>query len=369
MERSATMMSMRKVMVVDDSAVFRTYLTRIIKNSGKNIEVTSTASNGLNCLQKMEVPKYRPDVVILDVMMPEMDGIETVNHIMDRFPTPVILVSSLTHRDVKKLLSNAGMSLFESGTVEFVQKPDASDPSGVKRFERELTSKIVGLSPVNLQKAFQGFDLKSFMREELPTIPKPARKRVADDHQNKIIVLGASTGGTRAISLILSKFPSEAPPLVIVQHMPEMMTNQWAERLNQMYGNLDIVLASDGEYLKPNRIYIALGGKHLVIEFGKVIRLVEGERVNFVIPSIDVTMISAAKVYGQNVLGIILTGMGKDGTDGARHIKNAGGKVFVEHESTCVVYSMPRHIVEIKAADRIVPLHDMPAIIRTSEWI
>ncbi|MHA2298675.1 MAG: chemotaxis-specific protein-glutamate methyltransferase CheB [Candidatus Hodarchaeales archaeon] len=360
-------MNKRKIMIVDDSAVFRVYLSRVIENSNQPLEVVTTASNGVNCLHKLAVPRYKPDVVLLDVMMPEMDGIETVDHIMERFPTPVIIVSSMTQRDVKRLLSNKGMSIFESGTVEFVRKPDASDPDAVRRFERELISKIRSLSPINLQKVFQGFDMKSFMSEEV-VIPRKIRP-TSVGHRNKVIIIGASTGGTRAISLILSKFPSKAPPLVIVQHMPEMMTNQWAERLDYLYKHLRITLARDGEQLKPNHVYIAPGGKHLVISEGRRIKLVEGERVNYVIPAIDVTFISAAKTYRQNVLAIVLTGMGKDGTEGAKKIKNMGGRVYTEDESTCVVFSMPRHVIEAKASDKIIPLHNMPVEIRTSTWI
>ncbi|MFW9992997.1 MAG: chemotaxis-specific protein-glutamate methyltransferase CheB [Candidatus Odinarchaeota archaeon] len=366
------MKNVRRIMIVDDSAVFRKYLTSIINSSRKNMMVIASAPNGKICLTKMAIPAYKPDVVILDIFMPEMDGIETFNHIMDRFPTPVIFISSMKQKEVSKLFSSAGMAAFETGTVEFVSKPDKADKEGGKKFEREIIEKIINLSPVNLQKVAEGFDIAKFMREETPR--SSLRTRAASGTiyvppREKLIIIGASTGGTRAISLILSKFPLKSPPVIIIQHIPDMMVEHWAERLQNLYASLDINVATNGESLLPSKIYIAPGGKHLVVERGKSISLVEGERVNFVIPSIDVTMISAAKAYRQHVLGIILTGMGKDGTDGARKIKNYGGKIFAEHESTCMVSSMPKSVIEENLADRIIPLHEIPGAIFTSGWI
>jgi len=268
---------MRKIMIVDDSAVFRLHISKIIKESGENMQVVATAPNGKICLQKMAIPKYAPDVVILDIMMPEMDGVETVRHIMDRFPTPVILVSSMKQKDVSKLLSNRGMSIFESGTVEFVAKPATDDKALNKLFERKIIATIRNLAPVNLQKVFQGFDMKAFMQEGTQVTPAVIRRPITVEHRNKIIIVASSTGGTRAVSLILSKFPSKSPPLVIVQHMPELMSDQWAERLDSLYKNLDIAVAKDGEKLKPNSVYIARGGKHLVIDRNKTIKLEEAK--------------------------------------------------------------------------------------------
>ncbi|MHA2295619.1 MAG: chemotaxis-specific protein-glutamate methyltransferase CheB [Candidatus Hodarchaeales archaeon] len=360
-----------KIMVVDDSAVFRRFISVIIKNSGMNLEVVASAPNGTVCLQKMAVPKFKPDLVLMDIMMPEMDGIEAISHIMDLYPTPVIIVSGMTKKDVDIALSEKGMAIFESGSVEYVKKPDHQLQGDQKRFERELIAKIESLSPVNLQEVYQGFNLESFMRddERKDKIVKKSHKTVSIRHGDKIIIIGASTGGTRAVSLIISKLPVKSPPILVVQHMPEFMPALWAGRLQNLYRHLRIKIVREGEELMPNNIYVTPGKKHCIIEKGKKFKLVTGEKVNYVIPSIDVTFISAARIYKQNVLGIILTGMGKDGTNGANQIKKKGGKIFAEHESTCLVYSMPRNVIEANLVDKILPLHEIPSAILKSGWI
>jgi two-component system chemotaxis response regulator CheB len=361
-------------MIVDESAVFRKFLSDIINNSKKNLVVIGTAPTGKICLTKMGVPAFKPDIVLIDIAMPEMygiDGVETISNIMDLFPTPVIVVTKMDKKEASKLISNKSMSALETGFVEFVKKPDIRNPVTTRAFKRDLLAKISSLSPINLQKVVQGFDVKSFMREK-PSRPV-SRSRVSMiasvPHRQKLMVIGASTGGTRAISLILSKFPLKFPPVVIIQHIPGMMVEQWVERLINLYKSLKISIATNGESLVPNRIYVAPGGRHLVIQQGKTIQLVKGEKVNFVIPSVDVTLSSAAEVYKQHLLGIILTGMGKDGTDGAKQVKKTGGKIFVEHKSTCMVYSMPKYVIDAKLADRVVPLHDIPGALLTSGWI
>ncbi len=360
-----------RVFLVDDSAVVRHKITKLIVDSNKNIKVIGGAPNGKVALVKMALPKYKPDIVLVDAIMPEMDGFETIGHIMDRFPTPVIMVSGLTKKEVNRSLSNLGMSAFESGAVEFVKKPDSRILYDDKRFKKELIFKIQHLSQIDLARAYTAFDFKSFLKDE--EIEKPLvevePRKISKEFIDLLIVIGASTGGPRAISLVLSKIPSESPPIIIVQHMPEEMVKPWVRRLQSLYPHLKIEIAMNGEKIRQNRVYVAPGGKHCGIKKGKTFHVFVEERINYVIPAIDVTFVSAARVYKENVLGIVLTGMGKDGFEGARKIKAAGGTIFAEHESTSVIYAMPKAIVEGNLADRVVPLHNIPAVSRRRGWI
>ncbi len=354
-----------RVLVVDDSAVARHRISEIIKNSGKKINIVGTAPTGRVALNKMEIPKFKPDIVTMDIMMPEMDGFETIGHIMDRFPVPVIIVSSLSQKDIDVSLSNLGMAAFESGAVEFVRKPSIDDTYDEKRFRRELIEKIINLSQVDLTKVITGFDFQSFIEEgdiDKPVViekPKKPLKKFTD----LLIVIGASTGGPRAISLILSKIPRKFPPIVIIQHMPQEMVGQWVERLTRLYPHLNIRLPKNKELIQQNRVYIAPGGRHCAIQGTKRFKLYKGEKVNFLMPAIDVTLNSAAEVYGKNIIGVILTGMGKDGLEGSKRIKAANGSIIAEHKSTCVIYGMPKAVIDGNVVDTVVPLHKIPTVL------
>ena len=172
-----------RVLIVDDSAVARQVISKILTNGNKGIKVIGTAPNGKIALHKMAIPKYKPDIVTMDIIMPEMDGFETIGHIMDRFPLPIIIVSALSQKDVDTTLSNLGMAAFESGAVEFVKKPSSENPYENKRFERELLSKTVSLSQINLTQALQGFDFESFLRDEKPKIIGQSHRATSLRHQ------------------------------------------------------------------------------------------------------------------------------------------------------------------------------------------
>ena len=361
-----------RVFLIDDSAIVRQQISKMIKNSRKNIVLIGTAMNGRIALEKMILPRNKADVVIIDVVMPEMDGIETINHIMDRFPTPVIVISALRKKEeIDVALSELGVAAFESGTVEFVRKPDPLVSNDINRFERELIHKIENLSKIDFLKIFSIFNIESLVKEK--SIVKPlvreAPQIILDRYRSKIIVIGASTGGPRAISMILSMLPNNFPPILIIQHMPIGMVKPWVTRLRKMYPDLKIQVANNGTLLRPNHIYIAPAGKHCLINRNKRIKLMVGEKVNFVIPAADVTFESVAKTYGKDCLGIILTGMGQDGVNGAKLIRNSGGKIIAEDESTCIIPSMPKAVIEANLADRISPLHKIPTSIRGLGWI
>ena len=361
-----------RVFLIDDSAVVRQSITQMINRSQENITVVGSAMNGRMALEKMMLPRNKSDVVITDIVMPEMDGIEAINHIMDRFPTPIIVISALRKKEeIDVALSDLGVAAFESGTVEFVRKPDPLEPDDTKRFEKELIRKIVNISKIDFLKIFSIFNVESLLKEKIivkPIIEEPLQV-IWEKHRTKIIVIGASTGGPRAISMIFSLLPSNFPPILVIQHMPEGMVKPWIKRLQKMYPNLKIRVAGDGVLLRPDCIYIAPAGKHCFVEQGKRIRLKLGIKVNFVIPAVDVTFESAAKVFKQNTLGIVLTGMGQDGRNGAEHIKNSGGKIIAEDESTSVINAMPDAVIKANLADRISPLHRIPNTIRGVGWI
>jgi len=291
-----------RVLVVDDSAVARQTISKILTDGKTGIKVIGTAPNGRIALKKMMIPKYKPDIVTMDIIMPEMDGFETIGHIMDRFPLPVIIVSAMSQKDVDTTLSHLGMTAFESGVVEFVKKPDMKNPYENKRFKRELLSKTISLSQINLTQALQGFDFESFLKDEKPQAVKKPKKKI-QDFRDKLIVIGASFGGPRAISLVLSKIPTSFPATIIVQHMPEQMVKPWVKRLQSLYPHLDIEVPLNNEPIRPNHIYIAPGGKHCAIRKGKKFNLFTGEKVNFVMPSVDVTLETSIKAYnGENIV-------------------------------------------------------------------
>ncbi|MFX0181505.1 MAG: chemotaxis-specific protein-glutamate methyltransferase CheB [Candidatus Hodarchaeota archaeon] len=361
-----------KVLLVDDSAIFRYTITKILKNSGKNIRIIETAVNGKNTLKKMERIKDKVDIIVMDIVMPEMDGIKTVGYIMDRFPTPVILSSSQREKkEIDLALSDLGMSNIESGVVEFVKKPDPTYPNDRERFEKELILKIESLSKLDFSRIFSILNLKTkiHLKRKKTLLPRPPSYSTWDEYRDKIIVIGTSTGGPRAVSILLSMLPSNFPPIILVQHMPDGMITPWTKRLQSAYSQLKIRLAWDGAILQPGSFYVAPTGKHCIVKPGKWISLVDGEKVNFVIPSVDVTFRSAANVYGRNTLGIILTGMGKDGYEGAKRIKLAGGKIIAEHQSTCIMDSMPDTVIKADLADRISPIHQIAKTMIGIGWI
>jgi two-component system chemotaxis response regulator CheB len=360
-----------RVFIVDDSAVARHKITEILTEGSKRIKVVGTAPNGKIALQKMNIAKYKSDIVTMDIMMPEMHGIETIGHIMDRFPLPVVIVSSLSQKDIDAFVSNKGMAAFESGAVEFVRKPSSDDFQDEKRFRRELVEKTLNFSQVNLEKAMAGFDFQSYLEEgeiEKPVMVE-APERVLKNFTELLIVIGASTGGPRAIELILSKIPKKFPPIIIIQHMPHEMVKQWVKRLQGKYPSLNVRLPKNKELVRPNHIYIAPGGKHCAIQESKRFRLYKGEKVNFLMPAVDVTFASASKVYKENIIGVILTGMGKDGLEGSKKIKAGNGSIIAEHESTCVIYGMPKAIIDGKLADTVVPLHKIPSVLSGLCWV
>jgi two-component system chemotaxis response regulator CheB len=336
-----------KVLVVDDSAFMRKIITDILATSSE-IEVIGKAKNGQEAIEK--VTHLRPDVVTMDIEMPVLDGLQALGYIMSECPTRVIMLTGADseHGDLT-------MTAFQYGAVDFIQKPSGNISLDMEKIKDDLIKKVLAAARVEVHKL--GFIEEKVIKKE--KIVSLVRTKV-----KKIIVIGSSTGGPRALQQVIPLFPSNLQvPVLIVQHMPAGFTKSLAEHLNSQ-SMLRVREAVEGDIIQTGTVLIAPGDFHMLVkqqkingELREVIGLTKGERVQGVRPSIDILLESVALIYGQNSIGVILTGMGSDGSDGIKKLKLAGGKVIAEHESTCVVYGMPRSVIEQKLADYILPIH------------
>ena len=291
-----------RVLVVDDSAFMRKIVTRMI-DSDSQLTVVGTAFDGLNALKK--IPKLKPDVITLDVNMPRMDGLKTLKEIMKRNPVPVIMLSATTQEGAE--ITFRALKL---GAVDYVQKPSGQISLDIETVRNELVDKIKTAAHANLVT----HESSSYS----PLITKQA-------FTDKIIAIGASTGGPPAVEEILSQLPKNTPPILIVQHMPVGFTNLFAKRLDKLC-SFEVKEAEDGDVIKQGRALIAPGGYHMTVtETGRV-QLDEGPTEHGVRPAVDPMMRTTAKVYGPETIGVVLTGMGRDGSSGMRCIKENGEK-------------------------------------------
>ena len=368
-------MSRIRVLVVDDSAFMRKIITDILASS-PDIEVIGKARGGQEAIEK--VTELRPDVVTMDIEMPGLDGLHALGYIMSECPTPVIMLSGAESRQ-----ADVTMTAFEYGAVDFILKPSGNISLDMVKIKEELVKKVKAASSVEVHKL--GFIEDKSMKENGHKKSTPStsikqgepRSDIIDveplkqkkessgikGRYQKIIIIGASTGGPRALQQVIPLLPSNLrAPVLVVQHMPPGFTKSLAERLNAQ-SMIKVREAMEGDILQPGTVYIAPGDFHMTIkqqkingETREVIVLARGEKVQGVRPSVDVLLNSVAPIFGQNSLGVILTGMGSDGTDGIRKLKLAGGRVMAEDESTCVVYGMPRSVIEQKLADYILPI-------------
>lgn len=327
-----------RVLVVDDSAYIRKVMKQMLERS-PFIEVVGTAINGAEALEK--VKELDPDVITLDLIMPEMNGVEFLKALMPTNPKPVLIASIASEN------GRMTMDAIEAGALEYIQKPTALATERMFEISNELIEKVKALSQTRIAKP-----------ETSPTsIPS---KSLTHNGRFDIVVIGVSTGGPQALRQILPLIPADFPlPICIVQHMPEGYTALFCERLNEQ-SMIKVTEAQEGMVLKPGTAIIAKAGKHLAIEplrnGEKIVKLVAGTSASLHCPSVDFLFRSAAKAYGDKVLGVVLTGMGNDGTEGAAWIKAKGGIVLTEDESTCVVYGMPRSVAEANLADEVIPV-------------
>jgi len=346
--REATVAKTR-VVVVDDSALVRSLLTEIV-NRQSDMECIGAASDPYAAREMIR--NLNPDVITLDVEMPRMDGIDFLSKLMRLRPMPVVMVSTLTERGAEVTLK-----ALELGAVDFVAKPKIGVADGLKQLAEEITDKIRIASKARVSKPQSPPVTSTVAGTALPTRP-PAPASVGRLSTEKIIFIGASTGGTEATKEVLMNLPPDSPAVVITQHMPPGFTKSYANRLDGLC-KIRVKEAVDGERVLPGHAYIAPGGFHLSVErsgANYIARVSDGEPVNRHKPSVEVLFESAARVVGQNALGIMLTGMGADGARAMRAMKEAGSYNVCQDEATCVVFGMPREAIAHGAANEVLPL-------------
>jgi two-component system chemotaxis response regulator CheB len=345
------------VLVVDDSAFMRVVIQNILREHPR-IGRIFFARDGVEAIE--QTVKHSPDVVILDVIMPRMDGITALKEIMRKKPTPVLLLSALSQKDINKALTDG----LEGGAVDFLQKPHRTD-HGLKSIRFDLLRRVFDAARANIGR------IQSFMKAKAVRDFRPLRESRVLTPRQKVLVFAASTGGPRTLDIIISQLPRITPPILVVQHMPEGFTESFALRLNSRT-IIAVNEARNRQTLRPSLGLVAPGGKrHMEVEPGSIrsISLKPGPRVNYVIPSADVTMTTAARAFGKGTLGVILTGMGKDGVEGARAIQRVGGKVIVEDPRTCVADGMPKAVISAGLADTHSPAESIPGAIRRLGWL
>ena len=340
-----------KVLVVDDSALIRSLLTEII-NSQPDMEVIGTAPDPL--IARDMIKARNPDVLTLDVEMPKMDGLEFLEKLMRLRPMPVVMVSTLTERG-----SEITMRALELGATDFVTKPKISITDGMLEYTDLITDKIRAASHAKVASLSRHVPQSNNGKG----VPHSIRNPLISSE--KLIIVGASTGGTEAIKAFLLEMPSDCPGILITQHMPAGFTKSFANRLNSLC-QISVSEAEDGERILPGHAYIAPGDKHLMLArsgANYVTHLSDEPPVNRHKPSVDVLFNSAAVSAGKNAIGVILTGMGKDGAVGMLHMKNSGAYNFAQNESSCVVYGMPKEAVAHGGVDEVAHLNDLPGLV------
>ena len=345
------------VVVVDDSALVRSLLTEII-NRQPDMVCIGAASDPL--VAREMIRELNPDVITLDVEMPRMDGLEFLSRLMRLRPMPVVMVSTLTEQG-----ADVTFRALEMGAVDYVAKPRIGVSSGLNELAGDIVDKIRVASCAQVRRLAPA----TAAPRQQPTSAassEPVRAPLPRLSTEKIICLGASTGGTEAIREVLTKMPADAPAIVITQHMPPGFTASFSARLDSLC-RISVAEAQNGQRLLPGHAYIAPGGFHLRIDRSgsNYVAVVEdSEPVNRHRPSVEVLFRSAARVLGPNALGIMLTGMGADGAQAMREMKDAGSYNYVQDEASCVVFGMPKMAIQAGAAHEILPLSQIaPAVL------
>ena len=364
-----------KVLVVDDSGFFRRRVSEIL-SADSNIQVVGTATNGKEAID--QALALKPDVITMDYEMPMMDGITAVRHIMQRCPTPVLMFSSLTHEGARVTLD-----ALDAGAVDFLPKNFEDISRNPEKVKQLLCEKILSISRSN--RRVSAYSAPAPVAAPAPTpapssvgsygssvpvrpapAPIPARTQAATASSPapkrkayKLVAIGTSTGGPVALQRVLTQLPASFPaPIVLVQHMPAAFTKAFAERLDKLC-RISVKEAEDGDILRPGLALLAPGGKQMMIDGRGAVKILPGdERLNYK-PCVDITFGSAAKSYGDKVLAVVLTGMGADGREGARLLKQGGSSIWAQDEASCVIYGMPMAIVKAELADAVYSLDDI----------
>jgi len=331
-----------RVLIVDDSALVRDILMRELGRD-PGIEVVGTAPDPY--IARDKIVELKPDVLTLDVEMPRMDGLTFLRKLMRHYPLPVIVVSSLTPQG-----GEIALEALESGAVEVMCKPGAAYSVG--DMSVELIDKIKAASRVQVAKRTK------------PDGPMEQRPRLAMTRTtNKVLAIGASTGGTQALESVLSALPANAPGVIVVQHMPEHFTRSFANRLNELCA-MEVKEAENGDTVSPGKVLIAPGNYHMLLKRSGAMYFVEikgGPLVTRHRPSVDVLFKSVARYAGRNAIGVLMTGMGADGADGLLEMKRQGALTIAQDEASCVVFGMPKEAIERGAACHVVSLDGIPS--------
>ena len=342
---------------MDDSAVVRQTLAEIL-SSDPRIEVMASAADPFIAAERIR--NELPDVITLDVEMPRMDGITFLQKIMSQHPIPVVMCSSLTEER-----SETALKALEYGAVEIIQKPRL----GVKQFLEESRVLICDVVKAASLARLQPIRISKQIAPKLTAdavLAKPSAKAMIRTTE-KVVVVGASTGGTEALRVFLEDMPLDSPGIVIVQHMPENFTRSFASRLNTLC-RISVKEAENNDTVIPGRALIAPGNRHMLLKSSGAryfVEIKDGPLVSRHRPSVDVLFRSAARYAGKNAVGVIMTGMGDDGAKGLLEMKEAGAFTIAQDEATCVVFGMPKEAIKLGAVDKILPLEDItPAVIR-----
>lgn len=361
-----------KVMIVDDSAIVRQVVSQAL-SADPGIEVIGAASDPLFAMEHMK--RQWPNVIVLDIEMPRMDGLTFLRKIMAEHPTPVVICSSLAETGAQ-----ASMNALAAGAVSIITKPKV----GLKRFLEDSSSDVVNAVKAAAHANVRRLAAQSSLAASSKDMPLISRPKLSADAvisasglgsgasmvqtTERIVAIGTSTGGTQALEAVLTRLPAVSPGIVIVQHMPERFTAMFASRLNSLC-QIEVKEAQNGDRVMPGRALIAPGGKHMMLTRSGAqytVEVVDGPLVNRHRPSVDVLFRSCAKFAGRNALGIIMTGMGDDGARGLKEMVDSGAETIAEDESTCIVFGMPKEAIKLGAAKRVIPLDKIPEAIVAS---
>ncbi|HSA07066.1 MAG TPA: chemotaxis response regulator protein-glutamate methylesterase [Candidatus Gastranaerophilales bacterium] len=334
-----------KVLIIDDSAMVRKVFTQEL---GKDPEIVVVGSAPDPFIGRDKIIELKPDVIILDIEMPRMDGLTFLEKLMKHHPMPVIIVSSLAKKGCE-----VAMRALELGAAEVMAKPGESYSVG--DMSEQLIEKIKAVAYINLAR----LTAKQIFSD---SAQKTSNTNAMIKTTNKIIAIGASTGGTEALKEVLTALPGNMPPMVIVQHMPQYFTKSFADRLNDLCV-LEIKEAEDGDLANPGKVLIAPGNKHMVLKRSGAsyyVEIKDGPLVYHQRPAVEILFQSVAKYAGANSIGVILTGMGKDGAKGLLEMKNAGAYTIAQDEASCIVFGMPKEAIALDAAMKIESLKKIP---------
>lgn len=349
-----------KVMLVDDSAVVRQVNRETLEREA-DIEVIAAVADPIFALEKMQ--KQWPDVLVIDIEMPRMDGLTFLKKIMTEHPTPTVVCSSLAEKGAA-----ATMEALASGALSIITKPKMGVKDFLQGASNDLVQAVRAAARANMRKVtISGkptlpLTVSPKLTADAMVAAKEAGSRAMANTTDKVVAIGTSTGGTQALEAVLTQLPAVSTGIVIVQHMPEKFTGMFAQRLNGLC-KIEVREAVNGDRVIPGRALIAPGGKHMMLKRSGAqyyVEVADGPVVNRHKPSVDVLFRSVAQVAGRNAMGVIMTGMGDDGARGMKEMHDAGASTVAEDESTCVVFGMPKVAIDMGGVDKVVPLHAIP---------